>query len=1307
MTDKNTRGLAGDRRGGPDLSEIRRIADSGCLLRDRIRLRRSLRDLGRGGYRDQKGIARLEEEALKAAELYERRQALQYTLSYPEDLPVSARREEILEALASSQVLVIAGDTGSGKTTQLPKMCLEAGCARYGLIGHTQPRRIAARSVAERLSQEMGTEFGGVVGCKVRFSDQSSLDTLIRLMTDGILLSELSSDRLLSSYGAIIVDEAHERSLNIDFLLGCLKRILEKRPDLKLIITSATIDVERFARHFGGAKIISVAGRTYPVETFYRPPEEDPDNPDGDMYTEVLLALRDLEAAGRGDVLVFLDGERTIRELGEFLGKQNLRGAEILPLYARLPAGEQSRIFAPHATWRIILATNVAETSLTVPGIRYVIDCGLARISRYSLRTKVQRLPVEPVSRASADQRRGRCGRTEPGICVRLYSQEDYESRPAYTDPEILRTNLASVILQMMTLKLGRVEDFPFIDPPEHRLVADGWRTLEEIGAVSGGQITREGRIIARIPADPRLARMLLAAERQGCLREMLVIVSALSAQDPREYPLNKKDAAVQAHQRFADDNSDFMALLNLWKYTRDVIRDQSQSALRRRCRREFLSYMRIREWEDLHRQLTQTCRDLKFRFNQAEADYASLHRSVAAAMFSHLGMKSPDSNDYVGARGARFLIAYTSSLHRKKCPWVLAAELTETSRLYARTVARVEPEWLEEAGDAYLKRSYSDVHWSRKSAAVLASMKVTLFGLPVVASRSVQYGTIDPAMCRELFIRHGLVEGDLDCSMKFFRDNRRLVEQVLEEEDRARRRDILVSDDDLFLFYDQRIPEDVTGWVSFKKWWEGKSREDPAFLNFDLDFLISDREKIADKEYFPDSTEFSGYRVGLSYRFDPTAADDGVTIRIPLAILGQASSRDFEFIVPGLRLEFFTEIIRTLPKALRKRFIPAPVYAQKLMDAVDPHTTTLWKDIESCLSREGGVEISRDDFDLEALPRHLKFNFAVTDERGRSVAQGRDLEVLKSSLGDRMKSSFSAIVREKADETLYKEWNFGPLEKSRKQKSGGLEITVYPSLRDEGKGVRKTVCGTAAEQQSHLWKAVRRLIMLGIASPVAYLHERLPNRTKLRLYCQGAGTITELIDDCIGAAVDHLMRERGGLVWSQEEFAALLEGVRGKINETVAQAAEKTEVVLELFAGIRKQLKGRVDFTTAFGFSHAKAQLEGYVHPGFVTETGFERLDDLRRYLRALSRRLDRIRTDPRGDEIRNAMLDDLDKQQKDLTLGYPSPEAVPQEIRELKWMIDEFRVSLYAQMEGTRYPVSEKRVRNEIARLRELKRG
>ncbi len=1288
-----------------DIKPLEKIISSQSLLKDRYRLRRLFKNIQSQNFKNEEELLNLELQCDEAKQRFENRLAGIPELTYPEELPVSNRREEIINAIRTHQVIIVAGATGSGKTTQLPKMCLEAGRGRYGFIGHTQPRRIAARTVAQRLCQELSCNLGDAVGYKIRFSDETKPHSLIKIMTDGVLLSELSRDRFLDAYDTIIIDEAHERSLNIDFLLGYLKTLLQRRRDLKLIITSATIDVERFSSHFGGAPVIEVSGRTYPVETFYRPPLEDEDNPEGDVYEEVLLAINDLSRIDQGDILIFLDGERSINELADFLNRQDLRNTEILPLYARLSASDQNKIFQPHAGRHIVLCTNVAETSLTVPGIKYVIDLGLARISRYSPRTKVQRLPIEPISKASADQRRGRCGRTCPGICIRLYSEEDFNLRPDFTDPEILRTNLASVILQMKALRLGNIENFPFIDPPEARQINDGYRLLEEIGALKNGEVTPEGRMIARIPADPRLAKMLITASSQGSLSEITIIAAGLSVQDPRERPLSKKEASAAMHQRFVDERSDFISLLNLWKYVKSISSEKSYAQLRRIARKEFLSYLRIREWEDLKNQLDASCRELGLKFNQVEADYNAVHRPVVSALLSHAGMKGNEKNEYIGARGGKFVIAYTSGLHRKNHAFVIAAELTETTRLYARNVAKIEPEWLEEYGKNYLKYTYSDIHWSKKQGAVLAKVRISLFGLPIITDRLVKYDRIEPALCRELFIRHGLVEGDLDCRYRFFVRNRQLIDQVLDEEDKARRKDILISEEDMQLFYENKIPETAVSWISFKSWWDKKQQTEPHLLDFSMDFLIRDPSRIASKQDFPDRISAGRYPLAVNYHFDPTADDDGVTVKIPLAVLNQISVRDFDFIVPGLRLEFFTEIIRTLPKNLRRLFIPAPDTARKLMSQIDPDTKTLWLDIERTLTRIGGTPVKKDDFCLENLPKHLIYNFLVVDEKNRKVQEGRSLEVLQQDLASRQKENFAQIAEASAtDERIHTVWDFGEIKKQQTERIHSLNVVTYPSLKDEVKGVRLIVCETPVQQQSGLKEGVRRLIMLSIASPVAYLHSHLPNKTKLGLYYHNLGNISELINDCVSCAVDHLMEEYGEQVWNKSDFEKLYDFVRSRVNETTAEVASRTEQSLLIYNDLSKGLKGSIDFRCALNLSHVKAQLGNLIFRGFVTATGYSRLEDLKRYMTALKRRLEKIPTDPRQDQLKMQIIDSLAGDIRDLKLGFSASKGIPPEIDNLRWMLEELKVSFFAQNLGTKYPVSEKRVYAEIRRVKDL---
>ncbi len=943
---------------------------------------------------------------------------LDIAISYPEQLPVSQRKDDIARAIRDHQVVILAGETGSGKTTQLPKICLELGRGQDGrVIGHTQPRRIAARTVAERIAEELGTELGELVGYKVRFTDRSSDATAVKVMTDGILLAEIQRDRSLKRYDTIIIDEAHERSLNIDFLLGYLKQLLPRRPDLKVIITSATIDPQRFAEHFA-APVIEVSGRTYPVEVRYRELLDD-------QTQGITDAVRELLDEGPGDILVFLSGEREIRDAADALKKVKPRRAtdafEVLPLYARLSTADQHRVFAPHSTRRVVLATNVAETSLTVPGIRYVVDTGLARISRFSARTKVQRLPIEPISQASANQRKGRCGRVAEGICIRLYAEEDFAARPEFTEPEILRTNLASVILQMTALGLGDIARFPFLEPPDTRSIQAGMQLLEEIGALTlpaqrhtkanrsaaspggdkrnqpGPRLTKLGRQLAQLPIDPRLGRMVLEADRNGCVREVITIVAALSIQDPRERPTDVQEQADAQHRRFADPASDFAALLNLWRHLQEQQEASSSSAFRRLCKAEFLNYLRVREWQDLDAQLRQVAKQLGLRLNSAPAAASeAIHRSLLAGLLSHVGMKDTEKRDYLGARGTRFAIFPGSALFKKPPDYVMAAELVETGRLWARVNARIEPGWAEALGAHLVKRSYSEPHWEKKRGAVMALEKVTLYGVPLVADRPVNYGRIDPVVARDLFIRHALVQGEWRTRHRFFAANTALLERAEDLEHKARRRDIVVDDDTLFDFYDARVPADVVSTAHFDAWWKQARQVTPELLTFDPDLVVSDAAAEVSSEQFPDVWRSGEAELPLAYAFEPGAEHDGVTVDVPVTALPTLETRDFSWPVPGLRHELVVALIRSLPKALRVNFVPAPNYATAFLEAVTPGEEPLPDALERYLRRTTGVVVRRDDWSVDKVPAHLRPLFRVVSDGGEVLGQGRDLDELK-----------------------------------------------------------------------------------------------------------------------------------------------------------------------------------------------------------------------------------------------------------------------------------------------------------------------
>ena len=969
------------------------------------------------------GVAAAVEQAERRVEV--RRNAVP-EITYPEELPVSQLKDEIAAAIRDHQVVVVAGETGSGKTTQIPKICLELGRGVHGMIGHTQPRRLAARTVAERIAEELGTELGETIGFAVRFTDKVSERSLVKLMTDGILLNELQRDRDLTRYDTLIIDEAHERSLNIDFILGYLERLLPRRPDLKVIITSATIDPERFAAHFAAADgtpapIVEVSGRTYPVEVRYRPVNdpEDPRTIDRDQTQAILDAVDELEYEADGDVLVFLSGEREIRDTADALNDKfrgERRTTEILPLYARLSNAEQHRVFQPHANRRIVLATNVAETSLTVPGIKYVIDPGTARISRYSHRTKVQHLPIEPVSQASANQRKGRCGRTSDGICIRLYSEEDFDNRPEFTEPEILRTNLASVILQMTAIGLGDIAAFPFIDEPDKRSITDGLQLLTELGAIDTAEgaaaLTPIGRQLAQIPLDPRLARMIVEADKHACVREVMVIAAALSIQDPRERPTDAEAQAQQAHARFRDPNSDFLGYLNLWGYLKKQQKELSGNQFRRMCRSEYLNYLRVREWQDIFAQLRQVATQIGVKLNSGEpADPQSVHIALMSGLLCHLGMKDPaNQHQYLGARGTKFAIFPGSGLFKKPPQFVMAAELVETSKLWARVNAKIEPEWAEDLAPHLIKRSYSEPHWERKAGAVMAYEKVTLYGVPIVARRKVNYGKVDPEVSRELFIRHALVEGDWDTHHKFFHENRKLIEEVEELEERTRRRDLLVDDETLFAFYDERLgPEVVTG-RHFDTWWKTARQRDADLLDFERSLIVREGADVKEDE-FPLRWTQNGMTFDLTYAFEPGTDADGVTVHLPLLVLNQVTADGFEWSVPGFREELVTTLIKSLPKAIRRNIVPAPDHARQILPELDPASGPLTDAMARALRDLRGVVIETEDWDWTRVPEHLRMTFRVEDDKRKTVAEGKDLAKLKEKLKPKTKAAISQVA--------------------------------------------------------------------------------------------------------------------------------------------------------------------------------------------------------------------------------------------------------------------------------------------------------
>ncbi|EGR4317636.1 ATP-dependent RNA helicase HrpA [Vibrio cholerae] len=1278
-----------------------------CLIKDRFRF--SKRIDGASKIKNESARnAVFDEIALDIAQsmmVVEQRKQQMPKIEYPALLPVSQKRDDIAQAIAHHQVVIVAGETGSGKTTQLPKICAELGRGKYGLIGHTQPRRLAARSVANRIAEEMETELGGFVGYKVRFTDQISDQTQIKLMTDGILLAEIQNDRFLNQYDTIIIDEAHERSLNIDFILGYLKQLLPRRPDLKVIITSATIDPERFSKHFSNAPIIEVSGRTYPVEVRYRPLAGDDDSEsDRDQLEGIFQAVDELCDEGLGDILIFMNGEREIRDTADALSKRNLRDTEIVPLYARLSAGEQNKIFQPHAGRRIVLATNVAETSLTVPGIKYVIDPGTARISRYSYRTKVQRLPIEPISQASANQRKGRCGRTEEGICIRLYSEEDFLSRPEFTDPEILRTNLASVILQMTALGLGDIEAFPFVEAPDKRNIQDGVRLLEELGAINDQikdpkkRLTESGKQLARLPIDPRLARMVLEASKLGCLKEVMIIASALSIQDPRERPSDKQQSADDKHRRFNHEDSDFLTFVNLWHYIGQQQKALTSNQFRRQCKLDYLNYLRVREWQDVYTQLHQSTREMGFKLNDEPGSYHAVHSAILVGLLSHIGMKDQEKSEYHGARNARFNIFPASGLFKKQPKWVMSAELVETSKLWARVVAKIEPDWIEPLAKHLIKRSYSEPHWSKKNAAVMAYEKVMLYGIPIVPKRLVNYGTIDPVLSREIFIRSALVEGDWETKHAFFKQNRALLAEVEELEHKSRRRDILVDDEELFQFYDQRVGTEVVSGRHFDAWWKTASRKTPDLLSFEKEMLFKgDASHITDLDY-PNFWHQGNLKLKLSYQFEPGENSDGVTVHIPLPILNQVEPHGFDWQIPGLRHELVVSLIKSLPKTLRKNFVPAPNYADAFLARVTPFEMPLLDAMEKELRRMTGVTVLREDWKLDQLPAHLKITYRAVDHRNRKLNESCDLHELKESLKEKVQETLSQVADDDIEQRDLHTWSFGELPKVYQQKRGGFEVRAYPALVDKKDSVEIKLFETEQEQLSAMRAGQRRLILLNVPSPIKYLHANLPNKSKLGLYFNPYGKVLDLIDDCIACGVDKLIEERGGMVWEPQAFEALKEHVRAELGDTVVEIAKQVETILTTAYNINKRLKGKVDFTMAFALSDVKAQIEGLIFSGFATECGWKRLPDILRYMRAIERRMEKLPVDPNKDRLHMLKIESVANKYKELLNKIPKGMAIPDNVREIRWMLEELRVSYFAQQLGTPYPVSDKRIINAI---------
>lgn len=1248
-------------------------------------------------------------------------------VSYPEDLPVSQNVDIIAKAIKENQVVIIAGETGSGKTTQIPKICLQLGRGVDGIIGHTQPRRIAARTVANRIADELNTQLGHAVGYKVRFNDQVSEHSYIKLMTDGILLAEMQKDRLLRQYDTLIIDEAHERSLNIDFILGYLRQILPKRPDLKIIITSATIDPERFAKHFATstgelAPIIEVSGRTFPVEMRYRPLTDltDDSNNEGDIISGILNAVDELDhdsSSASGDILIFLNGEREIRDTARALEKANLRHTNVLPLYSRLTVAEQNLIFKPHSGRNIVLATNVAETSLTVPGIKYVIDPGTARISRYSYRTKVQRLPIEAISQASANQRAGRCGRVSSGVCIRLYSQEDFQNRAEFTDPEILRTNLATVILQMLALDLGEISDFPFVQPPDNRNINDGVKLLEELAAIDASsksiKLTQVGRKLSKFPIDPRLAKMILTAVDLGCIEQIFIIVSALSIQDPRERPHEKQQAADEKHSRFKNKQSDFVSLLVLWNYLEQQQKQLTNNQFRRMCQKEYLSYVRIREWQDIYSQLTHSLRELKIPMSRIELDFTvaegkdkdienvdGVHQAILSGLLSHLGQQD-ENREYKGARGSKFFIFPGSALAKKPPKWLMAAELVETSRLFARMVAKIDPLWLEPLAQHLVKRSYSEPHWEKKQGAVMAFEQVTLYGLIIVGKRKIHFNRIEPQTCREIFIREALVNGDCTINEEFLKSNAQLVSEIEALEQKARRKDFLIEEQQLVDFYTEKLPESVICQRSFLSWWKKQKQTDDKLLTFTKAFLLKESAVKLSTNDYPERWQQGSLTLPLSYNFSPGDVDDGISVVIPIGILNQIENTGFDWLIPALRLELITALIRGLPKSLRRNFVPAPNYAQACLAAITQTEGTLTAALEKQLLRMTGVRLPEDAWQGIELVPHLLMNFTIVNEHGKLLKQGRNLDQLKDSLQGKVQASIKKVADKGIERRDITQWNFKTLPKSYEKKVANITMKAFPALVDKHKSVAIELFEHESLAKQAMLDGISRLILLNIPSPVKYLQEKLPNKAKLGLFFNPFGSINDLLDDCIVAGCQFLVKEYGELPRTEQAFSACKEHVRAEIADCVLSAAIKVERVLSLAHDVRKKMKGKISLNIVQSHGDIKHQLEKMVFKGFITKAGYQRLDDIARYLTAMQRRLEKLQIDPNQDRLKMLEIEKVQKALDTVVAQQPKGQPLSHELAQVYWMLEELRVSLFAQNLKTPFPISSKRLLNHLKGL------
>jgi len=1213
-------------------------------------------------------------------------------ISFPEELPISQKRKLISKTIAENQVTIICGETGSGKTTQLPKLCLELGLGIRGLIGHTQPRRLAARSVASRIAEELNTELGQAVGYKVRFTDKLSNNSYIKLMTDGILLAECHHDPYLNHYDTIIIDEAHERSLNIDFLLGYLKRLLPKRPDLKLIITSATIDPEKFSRHFDQAPIIEVSGRTYPVEVRYHSLHGDNDDElQKDLQQGIIDAVAELSKIDRSDILVFLSGEQDIRETTQALQKQHLDNTDILPLLARLSATEQNKIFHTSNKRRIILATNVAETSLTVPGIKYVIDSGVARISRYSWRSKIQRLPIEKISQASANQRKGRCGRISEGICIRLYSEDDFNNRIEFTEPEIQRTNLASVILQMEHLNLGHIDDFPFVEPPDERLTNDGYKLLIELGAICRQhKITKTGKKLARLPIDPKLARMLIESEQENALNEVLIIISALATQDPRERPMDKRQAADEAHKPFIDDCSDFLFYLNLWNAFHSKKKELSGNKLRKWCKQNFLSWMRIREWIDTHRQIKTMLDETKF--NKRTADYEAIHKSLISGLLTNIGLKD-EGKEFTGARNKKFHVFPGSRLFNKPSKWIMSSEIVETTRVYARINAKIEPQWIEQKAQHLLKYSHSNPHWEKRSSRVTVDEQSTLYGLIINPRKKVNYSSINPAETRSIFIRSALIQNDFDCTADFFIHNKKLVDELLILESKSRRQDILIDEDTLFEFYNNVIPEDINDGIKFNTWIKNCSEIDLKKCYLNKNTLMKHDASHITRDLFPDFLCINDCQYPLEYNFDPGNHCDGITLITPLAGINSINTQICEWLVPGMLREKIIQLIRSLPKPLRRNFVPAPNFADTCIDALHASDTNLCSAISGHLKKITGTDIPYDAWRPELLDSHLFMNFRVLDNNGEIIKETRDLSSLKDglSLPDKAPAK-SNIEQHNLEQNIVSPEILDNFPAAAEQVVHGVKIKVYPALTVSGKNVSLRVYNSTEQAQAHHFEGLRQLFINSLTDQIKHLRSNLTDINKLCLYYSDFGSCEDLKKRLINACVDELFTSHN--ISSHQDFLSILNTGKSELFDSASKLCLLLNDILINYKTTKKSLKNPplewLDIV-----SDIKNQLDFLLFPGFLTEIKTDWLKQYPRYLIAINKRLEKIRNNPIKDresrlKVANFWNDYIERSNK-----LEEQHRNSKQLDHYRWMLEEYRVSLFAQELKTLFPVSEKRLK------------